>query len=151
MRAIVGAVVASAAVLVAATAVAGPCATAERGTYLSNVCFLTEQFTEENVLSSVTVASFDKNDCTVTFTKPYDGLAGDTIYFDRADRGRTEVFRLNRVSRCWRLLGEAVSGEGKRSDAAVVCGYRFSLSRLQRALDNLYGKYCQGRGRDSEF
>lgn len=99
----------------------------------------------------MTIRYNPQNNCTVTFTEPYDGLAGDTIYFNRADRGRTEVFRLNRVSRCWRLLGEAVSGEGKRSDAAVVCGYRYNLYRLQRALDNLYSKYCRGRGEESEF
>ena len=151
MRAIVGAVVTSAAVLVAGTAAAGPCDDAERGTYQSNVCFLLEEFTARNVLFPIEVASFNKADCTVTLTEPYLGLAGDTVYFDRAERRRTRVYHFSANATCWHLAGEGVSGEGKGSDTATVCSRRFSLDRLERALGNLYTKYCQGRGKDSEF
>ena len=150
MRIIVG-VVAATAVLVAGTAVAGPCDDAGRGTYQSNVCFLLEEFTERNVLWPIEIASFNKEDCTVTLTEPYLGLAGDTVYFNRAERRRTRVYHFSTNATCWHLAGEGVSGEDKGSDTATVCSRRFSLDRLDRALENLYAKYCRGQGEDSEF
>ena len=140
-----------AATMASGTALAGPCDDAERGTYLSNVCFLVEEFTEQNILFPIEVASFDKANCTMTLTERYIGLAGDTIYFDRAERRRTKVYHFSANATCWHLQGEGVSGEGRGSDTATVCSYRFSLNRLQRALDNLYTKYCRGRGQESEF
>ena len=138
-------------ILVSGTATAGPCDEAERGTYLSNVCFLVEDFTAQNVLWPIEIASFDKENCTVTLTEPYLGLAGDTVYFNRAERRRTRVYHFSADATCWHLVGEGVSGEGKGSDTATVCSRRFSLDRLERALGNLYAKYCRGRGEESEF
>ena len=151
MRTIAAAAVIATGILAAGTATAGPCDEAERGTYLSNVCFLMEDFTQQNFWGRLEVASFNKTDCTVTLTAPYLGLAGDTVYFDRAERRRTRVYHFSADATCWHLEGEGVSGEGKGSDTATVCSTRFSLSRLERALGNLYAKYCQGRGRESEF
>ena len=151
MRTIAGAIVIVTGILVSGMATAGPCDEAERGTYLSNVCFLLEEFTERNILWPIKVAAFNKEDCTVTLTEPYLGLAGDTVYFDRAEHRRTRVYHFSPSATCWHLEGEGVSGEGKGSDTATVCSRRFSLDRLERALGNLYVKYCQGQGEESEF
>ena len=151
MRSIAGVAVIMTGILVSGSVTAGPCDEATRGTYASNVCFLLEEFTARNVLWPIEIASFDRAACTVTLTEPYLGLAGDTVYFDRAERRRTRVYHFSTAATCWHLVGEGVSGEGKGADTATVCSRRFSLSRLERALGNLYAKYCRGRGEESEF
>ena len=156
MRAIVGAVVASAALLVAGTAVAGPCDDAERGTYLCNVCWLFEDL-HETVLHEA-----DETTCTAVSHRRY------RDWFNLVDPGawvtrRVEV-RFNRVNLtdstvkrhlvlrnlwCAELRGEGVASvNGVDKDYTVFCGEK-SRERVRAAVENLYAKYCTGRR--SEF
>ena len=64
-KALAGAMVTATMVLASGTAIAGPCDDAERGTYLSNVCWLIEEFTAKAVTEHKIVAA-DEAECTVT-------------------------------------------------------------------------------------
>ena len=130
--------------LIAGTAVAGPCKEAERGTYLSNVCFLVETFSIRTE-----IAKADEDQCTATLTKPHSGLAGKTIHFDRVDLRQAEMYHISPRVTCWRLRGKGVSGTGPGSDVAAICGGRMDLFRLRTAFRNLYLKYCKSK--TSEF
>ena len=145
----------TAAAVLAATMAAGSvhassCVDAERGTYLSNVCFLVEEFTHRKLFSAL-IASVNEVDCTVTLAEPYLGLAGNTIYFNRAERRLTQIYHHDHRTTCWRLEGEGVSGEGTLSNVAAVCGNRTGIRRLRRAFANLHDEYCPARGKESEF
>lgn len=135
---------AAATILIAGSAVAGPCKEAERGTYLSNVCFLVETFSN----GRAEIAAADERECTARLAKPYTGLSGDTIHFNRANLREIEMYHLSARTSCWRAVGADGDGPDARP-AAAVCGKRIELARLNRAFVNLFAKYCKGK--TSEF
>lgn len=130
-------------VMIAGSAAAGPCETAERGTYLSNVCWLVEKFSEKGLPARI--ASADERTCTVRLSKRL-GPYGDTIYFNRADPKDVKIEWTKYVT-CWHMLGEGVNGEG--NDKITLCGARVETKRVVRAFTNLYRRHCQGK--KSEF
>ena len=148
MRAFAGAVVAATMVLASGTASAGPCDDAERGTYLSNVCWLIEEFSG-GVWLAPKIVSVNERKCTVTVNKDYHGFAGDTVYFNRANPNDLELQRTSSRHICWNLRGDGVSGKGPGSGLASVCGLTIAHHRIYDAFDNLYAKFC--RGEESEF
>ena len=161
--------VAAVAFLFAGHAVAGPCDEAERGTYLSNVCWLVEEFSEQTpTFLQPEIASVDETECTVTLTEPYLGTAGGMIRFNRGDPKSLSVEQIGTKWLCWHLNGEGVS-EGpltelpqnlavmamslaqnagkRREDRVTVCGSlnRVDGFRVIRAVSNLYAKHCTGK------
>ena len=140
--------VALAATMAPGTAFSGPCETAERGTYLSNVCWLIEEFSERYM--ALKVVGIDEAACTVTLDRGVpDGTGrrgGNTIHFARVAPEGDDVERDGAFT-CWSLEGANVTGEGH--DRAVVCGVKVKPSRVSAALDNLLARYC--RNRESEF
>lgn len=157
--------VASVAILFANPAVAGLCDTAERGTYLSNVCWLVEDFTEQVPHGfRAGIASVDEKACTVTLSEDYGGVAGGIIHFNRADPNSLAVRPVAPRYLCWEMTGEGVSagpnrsvlgdllsGGDVRENRVTVCGLssRVSEDRVTRAVANLYARYCEGA--ESEF
>lgn len=147
------------------TATASPCDTAEKGTYLSNVCFIMEARWrgEETV-----VRNADREGCTVetetTIPDP-SGLFGMQLAlmkthkdFERRE-GVVHVmqkFYFNRVNlrsvlfstqdnmpgyTCWELPGNGVGGHG----VDVVSGCtRATHDRVKKAFENLYALHCEG-------
>ena len=123
------------------TAAAGPCDGAERGTYLSNVCWLLEEFSSRTLFAPK-VVSVNKPECTATVAEGYIGFSEDTVYFDRGNPENIVIERTSRTVTCWHLYGEGVSGgDSKR---ASVCGKRVKRSRIRDAFRNLYSEYCTG-------
>lgn len=148
MKALAGVVVAATMVLVAGTAVAGPCDQAERGTYLSNVCWLIEEFSHDTAFAP-TVVSVNEEECSVTVDQDYLGFADDIVYFNRGNPKSLDIKITDGRFVCWHLRGEGVTGEGFRSNVASVCGHMIEFERIRNAFTNLYTKYCEGVG--SEF
>ena len=153
-------------VMVACTsAYAGVCDKAMRGTYGSNVCWLVEEFTKQVPHGfHAEVASFDEEACTVTLKDEYGGVAGGVIHFDRADPTTLTVRPVAPRFLCWEMTGEGVSSGPNRSvfgdllsggdireNRVTVCGLedRVSKSSVNRAMVNLYDKYCAGA--ENEF
>ena len=148
MKALIGSVLAVLMVLVAGAAVAGPCDQAGRGTYLSNVCWLIEEFTAKAVTEYKIVAA-DEAECTVTldrqvFVWSLFRKQGNVIHFNRASHRTLEE---DRWSSFWTLRGEGVNGDG--FDSVTLGGLKIDWRRIDDAFENLYIKYC--RGVESEF
>ena len=183
MRIVLAAV---ATVLIAGSAVAGPCETAKRGTYLSNVCWLFEEFPETSALSLVNpVIGTDRERCTVTLEHYYtkrvrvpNGLKPEDFlnptpesFYDWKEVRKTESVklflnnldmrntdwqrsRMDSASSCLRLRGKGIHKGSKKvyliRDTYVLCG-RMQRDRVERALFNLYVRYCREKKPDSEF
>ena len=128
---------------ISGTASASPCDTAQRGTYLSNVCWLVEKFTEGGYETKI--ASVDQEACTVEVTKPL-WNNDNPIYFNRADPKDIRI-EWSEYFTCWRLIGEGVHGEG--DDEVQLCGKKIEAERVRSAFRNLYTEYCEGN--QSEF
>lgn len=157
------------------SAFAGPCDTARNGTYLSNVCWLVEDYSRHAPsFFQARIASADRKACTVTLTGFYAGTAGGVIHFDRANLRSLKFPSMGNVS-CWEMIGRGVSEgpytsfphsfppavaiaiqtmrvrSGVRPENRVaVCGRNTPSSfRVRRAFENLYSRYC--RKQTSEF
>lgn len=128
---------------ISGTAAASPCDTAQRGTHLSNVCWLVEKFTKG--FWDTKISSVDQGSCTVKLTEPLWGR-GDTIYFNRADPKDIRI-EWSKHFICWFLFGEDVHGEDR--DVVKLCGRPIEAERVRGALRNLYTEYCEGN--QSEF
>ena len=132
------------------TAFAGPCEDAERGTYLSNVCWLIEEYTQAAGVNRFLITAADETECTVTLDRGvWIGIGrrgGQTIHFARTAPGADRIEGTRHWS-SWHLHGNNLDGEG--NDQVYVVGSRFGPHRIQRALDNLFLRYC--RERESEF
>lgn len=119
-----------------------PCDNTERGTYVSNVCFLVDEFNIKGLAFKIALA--DEESCTVTLTEPLwnmFGTYGATIYFNRANSNELKIESDKHVT-CWHLAGEGINGEG--FDKVSLCGSTIEASRLENAFSNLYDKYCEG-------
>ena len=145
-----------------------PCARAKRGTYLSNICWLVENFSAR--VHNYEVLFANQQACTVDigpkkrdFSKKggnvHDRAAdfaigfalafdrkGETIYLNRANL-REIRFETGQGMTCWSLSGKDVNGEGL--DYINLCGLEIGHDRLNNAFSNLFAKYCTGV--DSEF
>ena len=133
--------------VVCGTAIALPCDNIERRTYLSNVCFLIDEFNKKGL--AFKIASANEEECTVTLTEPLwnlFGTYGSTIYFNRANADELQI-EWDKYMTCWHLSGKGVNGEG--FDKVSLCGGKIDAVRLEYAFHNLYDKYCEGRS--SEF
>ena len=121
--------------VVAANAEAGPCATAERGTYLSNVCWLIEYFTN----GSLQIAEANAEDCTLSLSQP----KNTDVDFMKAD-GDLRITFEGRHTMCWTLFGidGIVRHPSYVGDDLHVCGKRVEPSRIEDAMKNLFTKYC---------
>lgn len=128
---------------------AGPCDEAERGTYLSNVCFLVEEFSRP-LFYRQHIRSADEATCTIVLEEN-----GDTIHFNNGDPDQIKFmpqFEMNAV--CWTLRGDGVADRDQlyfvQKDSFTVCGPEegIDVSSLRKAFANLYGKYCDGRKRE---
>ena len=155
----------AAALLFVGNAAAEPCDEAKRGTYLSNVCWLVEDFTEQVPHGfRAEIASVNEKACTVTLSEDYGGVAGGIIHFNRADPGSLTIRSVAPRYLCWEMTGEGVSAGPNRSvfgdllsggdireNRVTVCGLRSRVSeeRVDAAVANLYTKYCTGQ--ESEF
>ena len=141
-------IAASAIVLsIGGAAMAGPCATAKSGTYLSNACWLVENFTKKGLPAKI--VSVDEGSCTVKLKdKLWNlmGTYGDTIYFNRADPKDVKI-EWNRHTTCWHMVGKNVNGRG--FDKVSLCGARIETDRVKKAFRNLYTRHCKGKR--SEF
>ena len=135
----------------AGSALASPCTEAERGTYLSNVCWLFNEFPGE----SGKVLAANETDCTASIQ--YQHLATTdseqyVLHFNRVDLKASRVVRnsdypeLSKKFSCWQIKGENVAGNN--TYRVLVCGFP-SVVRLEAAIDNLFEKYCEGT--DLEF
>ena len=82
-----------------ATAVASPCDEAEKGTYLSNVCWLLDDYSRD-AFPSHRVASVDPDNCTVTTTR------NEVINFMKSD-GNVQII-LDGTAMCWKLFGKGI-------------------------------------------
>ena len=163
---------ATAAVLIAGSAVAGPCDKAERGTYLSNVCWLFDDFQgwKANLLAA------DRSKCTVLMeeewrkrvpkvVKPHPDDPAHwrferrktkfTIFFNRANIRASKVTSQNlgpgKWLTCLVLKGEGVTDHPRYAwmrNNFKICGSR-EHARVKRAVNNLFGRYCSGK--KSEF
>ena len=136
-------------ILAAGTAAAGPCANADRDTYLSNVCFLVEEFSRP-LFYSQRIRAADEATCTVVLEE-----TGDTIYFSNGDPDHIKyepVFVMNAL--CWTLKGDGVADHDRlyfvQKSSFTVCGPhdRRNAQSLRKAFSNLYSKYCDGRRRE---
>ena len=149
--------VAAATILIAGSAVAGPCETAKRGTYLSNVCWLFEDFSA----LKYRVIEADEKNCTVNLERDYRNIdnwdvkktEGYTLFLDRANLKESKVDRSGTTT-CLRLRGEKISfyrrynRGGNPGNSFTTCGSK-EKERVLAATRNLYGKYCSGK--KSEF
>ena len=141
-------------------ALAGVCDGVKKGTYESNVCWLVEEFTKQVPHGfHAEIASFDEEACTVTLGNDYGGVADGMIHFNRADPTTLTVRPVAPRFLCWEMTGEGVSdgpnrsafgdllsGGDIRENRVTVCGLenRVSKSSVERAMMNLYHKYCTG-------
>ena len=150
-------------------AAASPCDTARTGTYLSNVCWLVEDYSRHAPsFFQARIASMDRKACTVTLTGYYAGTAGGKIHFNRAVLRRLKFKVTGRLS-CWELSGLGVSKgphtdmpadfppfvalaiqtmrsrvAGSPENRVTVCGRNTPSSfRVRRAFENLYSRYCR--------
>ena len=158
-------------VLIAGSAVAGPCETAKRGTYLSNVCWLFEGFPNGKEPSrwSARIVEADREACTVVMEKPYRHRTPKvanpykyddedwhveirkerwTLFLERADLRESDVQRNARLrTTCLRLRGEDVTDYDlplRGKNTYVTCG-NAGKDRVMAAVRNLYARYCKSR------
>lgn len=128
------------------TASASPCDTAQRGTYLSNVCWLVHDFTVGGRISRPIVA-VNEEKCSV------DIFGNHQIFFKQSD-GNFRVYEQG-GEMCWELYGRDIAtfpkpfsasvtiiGEAVLFDAVTVCGRPIEKSRIERAITNLFNKFC---------
>ena len=117
------------------------CDTANKGTYLSNVCWLIEDFTRGVRLHEVVSANQDECTATTEF--------GQTIYFKRSD-GNIQFIREG-GKLCWKLFGDGVLEYDPDAEVfgnlppwprVEMCGNVMEISRIERAFNNLFTKYC---------
>ena len=146
---------AAAAILAAGAAQAGLCDNAERGTYLSNVCWLVEGFSQP-LFYSQKIRAADEATCTIVLEE-----TGDTIYFNNGDPETIDLRSVEVMNvLCWTLKGDGVADHDRihfvQKNRFTVCGIndnegivagRNYLS-IQKAFKNLYGKYCEGSRRE---
>ena len=134
-----------------ALAETSPCATAKRGTYLSNVCWLFDNF-NSGAFPSARIVGADAEECTVS-------LRGDeTVHLRRADGnlriaiegtlmcrtlfGERGIYVYpNHIPETWDTLGRVV-----HSNQIRVCGRPKERSPIQRAMNNLFTYYCPTQG-----
>ena len=128
----------------ATTVQGGWCDEAKRGTFLSNVCWLVEEFSENSFKHEI--PSFDEKNCSVRVDRGF-GNIWDTINFDKADVAAIEIHEKENLI-CWEMPGEGVRGEGKLASVRV-CGVGIAAHRIENAFNNLFTKFCTGY--DSEF
>ena len=157
-------------ILIAGSAIAGPCETAKRGTYLSNVCWLFRDFPDSR---NPRIVSTDEKTCDVVMEEwffkrvatradphpdsPYDWknerrTRRFTLSLSRVNLTESDV-EYNKLTHtvCLRLRGKDVNSypdvlTGR--DTYVVCGRKAS-DRVVAAVKNLYSRYCESR--KSEF
>ena len=131
-----------------ATAVASPCDEAEKGTYLSNVCWLLDDYSRD-AFPSHRVASVDPDNCTVTTTR------NEVINFMKSD-GNVQII-LDGTAMCWKLFGKGIHiyPDISKDDGSLwvgrslkVCGRPMEQDRINRALNNLFTKYCPIEGQE---
>ena len=147
------------------------CDDAEWGTYLSNICWLTERMTD----SELKVTDIEERECVVhveTANLPLIPMGRivshdkTTIFFGRSN-GRYLVYHERGKGICWKLHGKEISkrssaimdqsgqlrshGPYRPQNQIVLCGPS-SLSTeesIEKALQSLYTKYCSVT--ESEF
>ena len=157
----------AATIIASGAAQAAPCTSAERGTYLSNVCWLFADF--QGWRADLVAA--DRSKCTVQLEEnwrkrvakvanphPDDSLhwrfekrkTKFTIYFNRANVRASKITSQKlgpgKWLSCLVLVGEGVSDHPRYDwmrNTFKICGER-ERERLKRAVDNLYGRYCSG-------
>ena len=141
--------VAAAAILFASPAVAGLCDTVERGTYLSNVCWLVNTHANNRIfVYQRTIVEADEENCTITLARSQDGDNPLKIYFNRVNLRDIEM-RVVDGKNCLYLYGEELVEETRGyGEFVTFCG-RKSIERVKAATVNLYTKYCTGK--ESEF
>lgn len=128
------AVVVAVVLTISPTASASPCDTAQRGTYLSNVCWLVHDFSRGALLERPIVA-VNENECTV------DIKGNHRIFFARSD-GNLMVYEFGDYM-CWQLTGEGITRTRDHSFNTVeICGKPYEKRRIERAMENLFSKYC---------
>ena len=147
MRALVYA--AAVAFLFAGSAAAGPCDEAERGTYLSNVCWLVNTHANNRVfVYERSIIEANEENCTITLVRSQGDDNPMKIYFNRANLRDIET-RIVDGKNCLYLYGEELVEETRGyGEHVAFCG-RKSMERVEAAAVNLYTEYCTGR--ESEF
>lgn len=139
--------------LLAGSATAGPCRDAERGTYLSNVCWLFEDFSRD-AFPSRRVVDADPKNCTVDLN------GGEVVHLGRAN-GNLQI-GIDGTAMCWTIYGERglsvypnrlpelekVLGKVVHSWEVRVCGRPMPPSRIRAAMRNLFTRYCPIRGQE---
>ena len=140
---------AAAAILLASPAAAGLCDTAERGTYLSNVCWLVNTHANNRLfVYSRSIVEADEENCTITLARSQNDDNPIRIYFNQANLRGIET-RVVDGRNCLYLFGEKLVEETRGyGEHVAFCG-RKSMERVEVAAINLYTKYCTGR--ESEF
>ena len=141
--------VAAAAILFASPAVAGLCDTVEKGTYLSNVCWLVNTHANNRVfVYERRIVEADEENCTITLVKSQGDENPLKIYFNRANLRDIET-RVVDGRNCLYLYGEKLVEETRGyGEHVALCG-RKPMKRVEAASINLYTKYCTGM--KSEF
>lgn len=126
---------------------ASPCANVQQGTYLSNVCWLTEQlsphysagFASLSKGEEAAVTSVNESSCTVTYQEQGEmsGTTTSTIFFPKSDgrllvypepvygwsKARGQFIQIDVTDNiCWELQGEGILGvhiEGMRYEGEI--------------------------------
>ena len=138
---------------IAANAETDLCSTAERGTYLSNVCWLFEDFSRE-AFPSARVVGVDAEACTISLR------GNETVHLRRAN-GNLRI-AMDGSAMCWTLIGERgihtypnhvpetweTLGRVVHSRQVRVCGRPVERSRIRRAMNNLFTRYCPIEGQE---
>ena len=147
MRTLVCAV--AVAFLFAEHAAAEPCDEAERGTYLSNVCWLVNTHANNRIfVYKRSIAETDEENCTITLVRSQDDDNPMKIYFNRANLRDIET-RVVDGRNCLNLYGEKLVEEARGYGGHVAFCGRKSIERVEAAAVNLYTEYCTGQ--ESEF
>ena len=135
--------------LFAGSAAAGPCDEAERGTYLSNVCWLVNTHANNRVfVYERSIIEANEQNCTITLVRSQDDDNPMKIYFNRANLRDIET-RIVDGKNCLYLYGEELVEETRGyGEYVAFCG-RKAMERVEAAAVNLYTEYCTGR--ESEF
>lgn len=144
------------------------CDKAKKGTYLSNVCWLFEDFHALNWR----IVSVNRGDCTISLEdevrervpavrNPHPDDPSHwrhekrttrfTVFLRRANLRESNFWTLGKVTTCVSLIGEGITDHAIREDfrdGINLCGNK-SEDRVTRAVTNLYARYCKGKA--SEF
>ena len=137
--------------LISPSLFAAPCDTAQRGTYLSNVCWLIDRMTD----GRETITSFNESNCTVSTngTRPFvfgvSQKVSRGIFFSRSNGqylarlepryvwvGSQQVERGTTGRICWTLYGKGITQLSTQLDGSEAASY----------LNELTGQKPMGEG-----